>query len=842
MPSKLLLFVFILFNCALAQNRPEEIIYLHPQEKSEYISPQSKLLIKVADQFVSELQKESFDISLKGKKSGSISHNSTISGNTFILQPNKHFQENDTIFVNLYSGFSNKTYSYYFITGNHPQQLTEMPPNQVNQNLSDYSTTSENSIRVINGVSVPSDFPLWNVDIHESQSTDEKIFIAPQTGPKYALLFNEDGSPYAYKKLNINTVDFKRQPDGTITMWNIGEYYSSSHFVSLDEELNTLGSYYAANGFVVDSHDFLLLENGHYIVIARNDRITDMSKIIQGGNSRVHVTDAHIQEFDAQKNLVFEWLCTDHINIQDAIYEDMTANTIDYMHTNSVAVDYDGHIIISIRNQCEVTKIHRQTGELIWRFSGVNNQFQYEPGDTGVFYQHSAFPVEGKPNHYIIFDNGNHRLPRYSRAVEFFLDPETMEAENIWEYRHDPNIYAYSRGNVQRLDNGNTLVNFSHPTWPKAVEVTPDGEVVYEADFEESYLTYRTFKFQYDHIYEKPYLLVESKPHVVSLIFNKFGDTTVAHYDVYAGKNMYELSKLASTEKPYLQLTNLENNQTYFFKVIAVDNDGNESEPSEIVSTKVRYIDIGENYLRNGDFSDGTEHWDFLTTDNVIASSFTRDEQLNIKISVGSTNKTDIKLSQDNLILLKNREYILEFDASANKNLIIEPRIIGSDDKAEPYAQIGNQIISTQSKQYQFPFTMESASDFDATVIFNCGMAEGTIFLDNIKLYEKETTSVEDDFSSPQEYRLFSNFPNPFNPSTTIKYSLPKMSNVKIEIYSSTGELLKTLASGVQNKGIHSKTFNSGNLPSGVYFYKMEANAIDDNENFSDTGKMILIK
>ncbi len=88
----------------------------------------------------------------------------------------------------------------------------------------------------------------------------------------------------------------------------------------------------------------------------------------------------------------------------------------------------------------------------------------------------------------------------------------------------------------------------------------------------------------------------------------------------------------------------------------------------------------------------------------------------------------------------------------------------------------------------------------------------------------------------PNEFSLSQNYPNPFNPSTRISFSLPKASELKIEVYSALGSLIKTIASGSFPAGKHSMNFNAGSLSSGVYFYKLTAG------EFSETRSMILIK
>ena len=93
----------------------------------------------------------------------------------------------------------------------------------------------------------------------------------------------------------------------------------------------------------------------------------------------------------------------------------------------------------------------------------------------------------------------------------------------------------------------------------------------------------------------------------------------------------------------------------------------------------------------------------------------------------------------------------------------------------------------------------------------------------------------------PKEFKI-NNYPNPFNPSTTIEYTLPlntkrKMQNVKLVVYDILGKEVTTLVNKKQKPGVYKVHFNANNLPSGVYFYKI--NVVG---KFNQIRKMIIIK
>jgi hypothetical protein len=102
-------------------------------------------------------------------------------------------------------------------------------------------------------------------------------------------------------------------------------------------------------------------------------------------------------------------------------------------------------------------------------------------------------------------------------------------------------------------------------------------------------------------------------------------------------------------------------------------------------------------------------------------------------------------------------------------------------------------------------------------------------------LLETVVTSVEGE-ELPAGYALEQNYPNPFNPATTIKYSIPKESQVSLKIYDVLGREVMTLMDAKQNAGKYDITFNASKLASGVYIYRIIAG------DFVQTKKMMLLK
>ncbi len=102
-------------------------------------------------------------------------------------------------------------------------------------------------------------------------------------------------------------------------------------------------------------------------------------------------------------------------------------------------------------------------------------------------------------------------------------------------------------------------------------------------------------------------------------------------------------------------------------------------------------------------------------------------------------------------------------------------------------------------------------------------------------------TSVDELAEIPNNYQLGNNYPNPFNPTTNITFSIPENSNVLMEVYNTLGEKVRTLVNENYSSGSYTTLWNGRDdfgfeVNSGVYIYRMVTN------NFVDTKRMILMK
>jgi hypothetical protein len=115
-------------------------------------------------------------------------------------------------------------------------------------------------------------------------------------------------------------------------------------------------------------------------------------------------------------------------------------------------------------------------------------------------------------------------------------------------------------------------------------------------------------------------------------------------------------------------------------------------------------------------------------------------------------------------------------------------------------------------------------------------MFRGWMYVDYLAVPRAVVTSVDNPVNVPFTFSVNQNYPNPFNPATTIRYSIANSVRVKLVVYDLLGREISTLVDERQDAGFHDVQFNAGNLPSGVYFYRVTAGSS------MQTKKMVLVK
>jgi hypothetical protein len=330
----------------------------------------------------------------------------------------------------------------------------------------------------------------------------------------YAVAFDGLGIIRWYRAFpgGVRATETKQQVNGNITVFlgsTDGFQPVPGRYVEVAPDGQEVGAYSAPDPLYTDNHELLLTfddvgtPTAH--LFSYDVRQTDLSAI--GGSPDVLLAGHQILRLTPGREIQYSWDAWDHFSVEDAIElppQVWQLSNIDFDHPNSLEFDLDGHYVASWRHLGEVTKIDSQTGQIIWRMGGRNNQFTF-PNDAfgGFSAQHSVRVLEN--GNVLLYDNGLRHDPPESRAVEYQVDTEMMTATMVWEYRHHPAIFTAVVGSVQRLEDGNTLVGFGQAGI--AVEVAPDNSAVWDVNLQiESTpsLFYRVTRIKSLYGYERP--------------------------------------------------------------------------------------------------------------------------------------------------------------------------------------------------------------------------------------------------------------------------------------------------------------------------------------------------
>ncbi|MCP4580397.1 MAG: hypothetical protein GY839_02175 [candidate division Zixibacteria bacterium] len=592
----------------------ESFQYVSPRPDAKLVTKETNIILRPGE--VLDISQDCLDslVHVEGSISGIQTYRALISEDqkTIVIEPLTVFHPGETVTVHLNSRIKTidkrlmGTGSYSFIISPKTTWLTadsqwrDVAYEDCPLSFSEPNIAGNNEIISNRDVTLPGDFP--ELIISELNNPDEGfIFMAKvrPNNPTYLMILDNSGFPFYYHRLPFAAADFKKQPNNLLSYY----MYGNDYFSVIDSTYTMIDTFACGNGYITDLHDFQMIDNGHVLLMAYDRQVIDMSEVVPGGDPECNVLGLIIQELDSLKNVVFQWRSWDHFEITDATHANFQSNFIDYVHGNAIELDYDGNLLISCRNMDEVTKIDRQTGNIIWRLGGLNNDFRFFGDTTGFSSQHD---IRRLPDGNItLYDNGIWHTPSYSRAVEYELDPIAMTCTWVWEFREDPDIDCSVSGNVQRLPNGNTMIGWGGPCEKTLVEVNPDGVKEFELSYEAvpGTWTYRAFRFPWYGIASTPYLLAETESDHIRLFLNKFGDTNIVKYYIYADTEPEPFTIIDSTTHSNINIYDLDFGQMYYFRVTAIDNQSNESPFSNEVSASIPGIQAylpGDANMSNG--------------------------------------------------------------------------------------------------------------------------------------------------------------------------------------------------------------------------------------------------
>ncbi len=473
-----------------AQNVPG-IQYVNPLPNSSFVSPKTNILIRQG----SFINKASIDNNLVvaiGAKSGV--HKGKIvladDSRTIIFTPFVPFQTDEDVTVILNDGLITNdgvevgTLSFGFHTVKEEKTLTSEDKFPIFKNNT-FELKRTSFVSVADTI-LPSDLP--RVIINTSNDPSSGYFFL--SASPYLEIIDNEGTPVFYRNVGGDIYDFDLQPDGELTYFvSPGKCYGLNSSFDQVREFNTI------NGYTVNIHELRVLQDGSYYIFGTRMVQMDLSNIVSGGDTAAQIIDGALQEFDSGGYLIFQWDALDHYSIEDVDRAiDLTQHVIDFAHFNSLAIDYDGNFLLSARNFDEITKVDHNTGNIIWRWGGENNQFTFI-NDTLLFSRQHDIRLLSNGN-VTLFDNGIFNSPPTSNAVEYKLDETNKTANLIRRIFHD-NLFTKVGGSFQEMQNDNVLIGWGTNWKPAVTEITPEGSVAFEMSYTEFLFTYRALKYQW---------------------------------------------------------------------------------------------------------------------------------------------------------------------------------------------------------------------------------------------------------------------------------------------------------------------------------------------------------
>ena len=365
------------------------------------------------------------------------------------------------------------------------------------------------------------------------------IFVAPQFGPKQdgPMILDPQGrlvwfDPFPVSRNTLIT-DFRvQQLNGqpVLTWWqgNTNSGHGRGEGVILNRDYQQIATVRGGNGLDMGLHEFLVTPQGNAYIFAS-------SPVHLPGVGKPAV-DSVVQEIDIKTGLVlFEWHALDHIPLSASYFTPHSPGHIfDPYHANSIAVDSDGNLLVSMRNTSAVYKIDRQTGRVLWTLGGKQSSFRMGAG-TSTWGQHDALV---QPDGTLTaFDDGAGppRVHPYSRAIHESIDETRMSATLVRSYPHSPQLSANFEGSAQQLLDGNVFVDWGQQ--PYFSEYDTSGRQIFDAHFTAPSGSYRAYRFAWSaEPSTQPALSVSANPNGATDLYASWnGATDVSSWRVLGG-------------------------------------------------------------------------------------------------------------------------------------------------------------------------------------------------------------------------------------------------------------------------------------------------------------------
>ena len=252
-------------------------------------------------------------------------------------------------------------------------------------------------------------------------------------------------------------------------------------------------------------HHFIKKDSTYFLIDAINELNPCPENCPDNLPQEIYWQGDRFVEINSNGDILWDWSTFDYIDLNDynPLYLDRLSNSypmqnsMDWTHSNSIFYD-NQNIFVSIRNLSRIVKIDYNTKELVWHLGDINFMDEFYFNNTIDFSgQHSVEILDN--DNILFFDNHSYLEPEISRCIEFSYNEINDSVYVAWEYIL-PNLFTGSRGECNRLMNGNTLINVGRTG--NLIEVNNDDEIVWHLrmiDNNSDVSSYRALRV--DHLY-----------------------------------------------------------------------------------------------------------------------------------------------------------------------------------------------------------------------------------------------------------------------------------------------------------------------------------------------------
>jgi Arylsulfotransferase (ASST) len=378
------------------------------------------------------------------------------------------------------------------------------------------------------------------------------VFVAPQYGPAQdgPMLLDTAGNVLWFYPVPTGQLatDFRVQQLGTqpvLTWWQGYMNHGSGRGeeIIFNRAYQQIGVVNAANGLQgTDLHEFLLTPQGDAYIVA-------VQPLVWPG-TRKPLMNSVVQEIDVKTGLVlFEWDALDHVPVSASYYKTpkQPGFVWDPFHVNSVVLDRDGNLIVSMRNTWGTYKINHSTGAVMWTLGTSKSSFRMGSG-TRTAFQHAA--VVQPDGLLTMFDDGAGppRKEGQSRALTISLNLQKMTATLVRQYTHRPGLSSNYEGNAQPLPGGDVLVGWGQQ--PYFTEFNSRGQIDYDVRFASATDSYRAYRFPWSaQPPTLPAIAISRGRRSTTAYASWNGATNVSAFRVLAGSSPSKLSPLRTVRK-----------------------------------------------------------------------------------------------------------------------------------------------------------------------------------------------------------------------------------------------------------------------------------------------------